>query len=183
MITLMILGFLAEEPLHGYELRRKMEQLHGHARRISDGTVYPAIKRLVAAGYLDEQSDTGRGRVPRKTLSLTDAGRRQLETLLREENGPSVTDMSSFFVVLAFLSHLPDEDERRAVLQRRLDFLEQPSSFFSDGDRPLTSTTVGDPYRRGIFLTARAANTAQRAWLREMLGSDDADDGTDTETE
>ncbi|WP_394287504.1 PadR family transcriptional regulator [Corynebacterium variabile] len=172
MIELMILGFLAEGPLHGYELRRRMERLHGHARRISDGTVYPAIKRLVAAGYLVEQADTGTGRVPRKTLFLTDAGRGRLETLLREADGQSITHMSSFFVVLAFLSHLPDENDRRAVLQRRLDYLEKPSSFFFDGDEPLTSATVGDPYRRGIFLTARAASTAQRTWLREMLGTD-----------
>ena len=59
MIELMILGFLAEGPQHGYELRRRMSQLHGYARLISDGTVYPAINRLIAAGAVTEADEPG----------------------------------------------------------------------------------------------------------------------------
>ncbi|MFC9935902.1 PadR family transcriptional regulator [Glutamicibacter sp. NPDC127525] len=172
MIDLMILGFLADGPLHGYELRRKMEQLHGHARKISDGTLYPAIKRLAKAGFLGEQVEPGVGSVPRKTLSLTATGRERLESLLRGVEGQDLTDLNSFFVVLAFLAHLPDPAERRAVLQRRLDFLEQPASFFTSGGRALKSAEITDPYRRGIFVTAKAANSAQRAWLCELLEAD-----------
>ena len=42
----MILGFLSEKPMCGYELRKKMEQLQGYARTFSDGAVYPALRRL-----------------------------------------------------------------------------------------------------------------------------------------
>lgn len=165
----MILGFLAEGPLHGYELRRKMEQLHGYARTISDGTMYPAIKRLAKAGALTEHPEAGRGAVQRNMLHLTEVGRERLEHLLRRMDGHDITDGSRFFLVLAFLSLLPDEQERRAVLQRRLDYLDQASSFFFDGDRPLRSTDLIDRYRRGIFISARAARNAERAWLRDEL--------------
>ncbi len=165
----MILGFLAEGPMHGYQLRRKMEQLHGYTRAISDGTIYPAIKRLVTAGALTEQLEPGRGAALRKTLHLTDQGRELLAQRLRDADGYDITDPARFFVVLAFLSLVPDEEDRRAVLIRRLDYLEHPMSFFSDRGRPLRANQIEDPYRRGILVSAIASNRAERAWLHEQL--------------
>lgn len=170
MIELMILGFLAEGPLYGYELRRKMEQLHGYARTISDGTIYPAIRRLVAAGALDEKLEPGRGATMRKTLRLTATGRARLEQSLRDAAGHDITDGGRFFVILAFLSQLPDPEERRAVLQRRLDYINQPASFFyDDAVQPLFATNLSDPYRQGMLITAHALRTAELTWLRDQL--------------
>jgi DNA-binding PadR family transcriptional regulator len=169
VIELMILGFLAEEPLHGYELRRRMEQLHGYARTISDGTLYPAITRLVNDGLVTRQTGPGKAGVQRQTLHLTDTGRRRLVQRLRDASGHDITDGHRYFVVLAFLSQLPDTAEREAVLRRRLDFLTQPASFFYAGDRPLRAADIADPYRRGIVISARATSRAERAWLHELL--------------
>ncbi|NNG21111.1 PadR family transcriptional regulator [Naumannella sp. ID2617S] len=169
MIVLMILGFLAEGPMHGYELRRRMGQLHGHARTISDGTIYPAITRLLGAGALTETREPGAGATTRRVLHLTDTGRDRLHVLLRNAGGHDITDGSRFFIVLAFLSLLPSAQERDAVLRRRLAFLEQPASFFYDGDHPLRASEVTDPYRRGILISARATRTAEMDWLHDQL--------------
>lgn len=175
----MVLGFLAEKPLHGYELRRRMEELHGYARTISDGTLYPAIARLTKTGLVTRELEPGRSGAPRQTLHLTDAGRARLVGRLRDADGHDITDGSRFFIVLSFLSHLPDPDARAAVLRRRLDYLEQPASFFYDGDRPLRIADITDPYRRGILLSARATSRAERTWIRELL--DTPSDQTDQE--
>lgn len=169
MIELMILGFLAEGPLHGYELRRKMSQLHGYARTFSDGTVYPAINRLVASGALVREMGRGQAAAQKGTLRLTDFGLQRLRQHLRDADGYDITDTGRYFVVLAFLSHLPDEAERRAVLRRRLDFLDQPASFFYDSGHPLRAKEIEDPYRRGMLVIAKATSKAERAWLREQL--------------
>jgi len=73
--------------------------------------------------------------------------------------------------LLAFLSLLPDVADQHAVLRRRLEFLERPASFFYDEDRPLRAEDVTDPYRRGMFVIARATSRAERAWLHEVLGT------------
>lgn len=169
MLELAILGFLAEGPLHGYELRHRIAHLSGHARPVSDGSLYPAINRLVRAGLLDRQTEPGASAAQRHTLSLTDDGRRELLRRLREAGGLDISDSTRYFTVLAFLSRLPDAADRHAVLRRRLEFLEQPASFFHDGDRPLGVDDTDDPYRRGMLTIARATSRAERAWLREML--------------
>ncbi|MDI3417343.1 PadR family transcriptional regulator [Streptomyces luteolus] len=172
MLELAILGFLAEGPLHGYQLRRRIAQLSGHTRPVSDGSLYPAINRLVASGLLDRRAEPGVSAARRHTLSLTGAGRAELLCRLREPDRLDIGDSTRFFTVLAFLSLLPDVADQHAVLRRRLDFLDEPASFFHDGDRPLTAEEVDDPYRRGMLLLARASSRAERAWLREVLGAE-----------
>ena len=168
VLELAILGFLAEGPLHGYELRRKVAQLSGYTRPVSDGSLYPAIARLVRDGLLDRRAEKGKA-AQRNVLSLTDAGRTDLRRRLREPAQVDLTDLTRFLVVLAFLHLLPEAGERDAVLRRRLEFLEQPASFFYDGDVPLRQSDVTDPYREGLFVIARAASTAERRWLGQML--------------
>jgi DNA-binding PadR family transcriptional regulator len=171
MLELAVLGFLAEGPLPGHDLRRRITHLTGYSRPVSDGTLYPAINRLTKAGLIERRPapEAGGGRY---VLNLTAAGREDMLRRLREPAEHEITDFSRWFTILAFLSLLPDSAERHAVLRRRLDFLEAPASFFYDGDTPLRAEQVSDPYRRGMLLTARTISRAERAWLHEVLDGD-----------
>ncbi|MER8011701.1 MULTISPECIES: PadR family transcriptional regulator [unclassified Streptomyces] len=170
MLELSILGFLAEQPLHGYELKERIKALSGHVRPVSDGALYPALTRLVAAGKLDQHTEPGASAAPRRMLSLTGKGREDLLERLRHPKQAEITDHVRFNTVLAFLRHLPDRHEQAAVLRRRLEFLETPSSFFYDGDRPVRAEESGDLFREGMLRVARATGEAERAWLREAIG-------------
>jgi DNA-binding PadR family transcriptional regulator len=182
MLELAILGFLADGPLHGYELRRRVAQLSGHTRPVSDGSLYPAINRMLKRGLLDRRVEPGTAAAQRYVLSLTDAGRAELLERLGKPADHEITDHTRFFTVLAFLSLLPDIADRNAVLRRRLDFLEEPASFFYEGERPLRAEEVADPFRRGMLLVARATSRAERAWLHEVLDAPDHSRPSDAHT-
>lgn len=179
MLEVAILGFLAGGPLHGYELRRRVVQLSGHTRPVSDGSLYPAINRMLKRGLLERRIETGAAAAKRHVLRLTDRGWAELRERLCKPADHEITDASRFFTILAFLSLLPDVHDRHAVLRRRLDFLEAPASFFYDGERALRAEELPDPYRRGMLLIARATSSAERAWLHDMLDTTAADDHTD----
>ncbi|WP_053616928.1 PadR family transcriptional regulator [Nocardiopsis sp. NRRL B-16309] len=173
MLELAILGNLAEGPLHGYELRRRVERLTGYSRPVSDGSLYPAINRLVKRGSLTRRTEPGAAAARKNVLTLTDAGRAELLQRLREPSQHEITDFTRFLTILAFLSLLPDTEEQHAVLRRRLEFLEAPASFFYEGDRPMRVSEISDPYRRGMLLTARAVTRAECAWIHEILDAQD----------
>ncbi|GAA2105089.1 PadR family transcriptional regulator [Streptomyces albiaxialis] len=178
MLELAILGFLYEQPLHGYELKRRVAHLTGHVRPIADGTLYPAIKRLERAGRLDRRTEPGSRAAPRHTLTLTSEGRDELRRRLREADDTDISDENRWFTVLAFLRHLDSPSEQAAVLRRRLAFLERPSSFFYEGDRPLPAEEVEDPFRKGLLTIARATSEAELRWLKGALKAlDDAPRG------
>jgi DNA-binding PadR family transcriptional regulator len=169
MLELSILGFLAEQPLHGYELKERIKALSGHVRPVSDGALYPAITRLVTAGKLDQHTEEGTSAAPRRVLSLTGKGREDLLERLRHPKQPEITDHVRFNTVLAFLRHLPDRHEQAAVLRRRLNFLETPASFFYRDGEPVRAEETGDLFRQGILRVARATGAAEREWLTEAI--------------
>ncbi|MFG2072832.1 DNA-binding transcriptional regulator, PadR family [Nonomuraea maritima] len=169
MLELAILGFLRSRPLHGYDLRHRVAALMGHVRPVADGTLYPAIKRMVAAGWLLRNDEPGLSAAPRRVLHLTPEGRAELERRLREPDELDISDENRWFTMLAFLRHLDDPGEQAAVLRRRLTFLEEPTSFFYDDDRPMAAEDFDDPFRQGLLTIAHATSQAELAWLRDTI--------------
>lgn len=171
MLELTILGFLFDAPLHGYELRKRITALTGHVKPVAESTLYPAIKRLEKAELLARATQPGAVAAPRHVLTLTEKGRHELRRRLAQPVQRDITDENRWFTVLAFLRHLDDPAAQAAVLRRRLAFLEEPASFFYDGDEPLSAEELDDPFRRGVLTIARATTRAELTWLRDTIGS------------
>ncbi|WP_037906393.1 PadR family transcriptional regulator [Actinacidiphila yeochonensis] len=169
MLELSVLGFLHEEPLHGYELKARIQALNGHIRPVSDGALYPAITRLAKAGLVEQHTEPGSGAANRRIVSLTPAGRAELLSRLRDPKDVEISDGQRFFALLAFLRHLPDPAGQAAVLRRRQAFLETPASFFYRDGEPVSAEEVPDLFRQGMLRVARATAAAERAWLAESI--------------
>ncbi len=69
---------LADQPRHGYALLKDIETLSQGRVRLSTGTLYGALHRLLEDGWIErfEQEDTSRDK---QAYRLTAAGRKQLE--------------------------------------------------------------------------------------------------------
>jgi DNA-binding PadR family transcriptional regulator len=121
-----LLGLLFAEPRSGYGLRRVLQTTPLGAYSDSPGSIYPALRKLEAAGYLTGgAAEDGRGR---RTLEPTARGKRALiawldlpitaELMMRDSAGVSLR--------LAFVSDVrpqrfrPLLEEYRAALLARL---------------------------------------------------------------
>ena len=73
-----ILASLAKEPRHGYSLLKDIEALSGGRVRLSTGTLYGALRRLLGNGWIErfETDDTSRDK---QTYRLTSLGRNLLQ--------------------------------------------------------------------------------------------------------
>src|SRR5260370_16042665 len=72
--TYFVLASLLDGPLHGYAIIKRAAELSGNRVRIATGTLYTALDRLTAAGYVRlvrEEIVNGRAR---RTYGLTDSG-------------------------------------------------------------------------------------------------------------
>src|SRR5580658_6284538 len=76
--VLLILTSLADQPRHGYALLKDIEGLSGGRVRLSTGTLFGALRRLLEDGWIQrfEQEDTSR---QKQAYRLTAAGRKQLQ--------------------------------------------------------------------------------------------------------
>ena len=79
--VLLILLSLADRPRHGYALMQDIEGLSGGRVRLSTGTLYGALRRLLEEEWIQrfEQEDTSR---EKQAYRLTLAGRKQLQSEL-----------------------------------------------------------------------------------------------------
>ena len=73
-LRLLLLALIAEQPSHGYELIRSVEEKLGGAYTPSPGVVYPTLTLLEELGYATVEAQEG----GRKLYSITDAGRAHL---------------------------------------------------------------------------------------------------------
>ena len=78
-LDLLILKVAALGPIHGYAIAQRIQQISRDVLQVQQGSLYPALHRMEAKGWLQaEWADTDTGRQA-KFYSLTRAGRRQLD--------------------------------------------------------------------------------------------------------
>jgi len=132
VLELAVLGLLSDAPMHGYELRKRLNGMLGAFRALSYGTLYPTLKSLLGQGLIQEAAeDDGTtpalaGRRARIVYELTAEGKERFQTLIRSP-GPAAWEDETFDVHFAFFartdaaSRLQVLEGRRTRLQERLD--------------------------------------------------------------
>ena len=78
-LDLLILKAVAIEPVHGYAIAQRLEQVSRGVVQVPEGSLYPALHRLENRGFLSadwKKTETGR---EAKFYKLTRKGRKQLE--------------------------------------------------------------------------------------------------------
>ncbi len=112
--------------MHGYELRKRLNLMLGWGRVLSYGSLYPALKKMLRSGLIEESGVAATGRRPRITYQLTDAGLAEFERLMSEV-GPTAWDDDTFDIRFAFFGRTDMEirlrvlEGRRSRLQERLE--------------------------------------------------------------
>jgi transcriptional regulator len=83
-LDLLILRTLALEPMHGWAVARRIQQVSDDVLKVTQGALYPALHRLEQQGWLEsEWRPTGTGR-DAKFYALTSDGREELHRELAQ---------------------------------------------------------------------------------------------------
>ena len=75
-IELAVLGLLHEGPMHGYELRKRLNLMLGWGRVLSYGSLYPALKKMLRGNLIEEVTRDARPRSRGDRRSSTRSPRR-----------------------------------------------------------------------------------------------------------
>ena len=75
----LILKTVALSPNHGWGIQQRIRQVSGHALSVSQGSLYPALHRLEAAGLLASEMTASENNRQAHVYRLTTAGRRRLD--------------------------------------------------------------------------------------------------------
>ena len=121
-----VLGLLAEEPLHGYEVKNRFEAMLGGTWDVNIGQIYTTLQRLERDGWVRPVGERGdRGKL---LYELSPEGRKELTAWLAQpDSGPQQLH-EDIYVKLLVATRLANGDlaqllgrQKRAYLQRLRD--------------------------------------------------------------
>lgn len=78
-LYMMVLRTLAAGPLHGYAIARRIKDASRGGLEIEDGSLYPALNRMLVKGWLKAEWGTSENKRRARFYRLTPEGRKQLE--------------------------------------------------------------------------------------------------------
>ncbi len=78
-LEMMILQSLRVKPMHGYALVKHIKEVSGNLLQVEEGSLYPALQRMLREGLLESEIGTSAKGRPTRIYRLTDKGVRHLE--------------------------------------------------------------------------------------------------------
>lgn len=130
VLTMAILGLLHESPMHGYELRKRLNLLLGSFRALSYGSLYPCLKSLVAQGWIagaDVPAGVASALAAKRAkivYELTADGKEHFQSILATA-GPATWEDENFDVRFAFFAQTDAETRLRILEGRRIRLTER----------------------------------------------------------
>ncbi|HVM39250.1 MAG TPA: helix-turn-helix transcriptional regulator [Acidimicrobiia bacterium] len=194
MLELAILGFLKEETLHGYELKKRLDEMVGALSGVSYGSLYPALRRLEKAGAIEAvETEVAPAPIPatgsiggetaaarmrrrlsptrrrRKEYRITEHGNEMLRDLLEEEAGAA--DDRGFALRLAFCRYL-DPEARLRLFERRRASLAERLARVRSALSPKSERRRLDLYTRSLMEHDDEATRRDLQWVEELIAAE-----------
>jgi DNA-binding PadR family transcriptional regulator len=174
VLELAVLGLLHDTPMHGYELRKRLNALLGAFRAFGYGSLYPCLKDLLAQGLIaEEQPDLagkplGSGRRSKIVYRLTAEGKERLQQILAEP-GPAAWEDDGFGIRFALFGQTR-ADIRLRILEGRRTRLEERL----DGVRAAMARTRErlDSYTLELHRHGLESVEREVRWLNELIASE-----------
>jgi len=83
-LYMLVLRSLSRGPLHGYAIARRIEDASSNGLEIEDGSLYPALNRMLVKGWLAAEWGTSENNRRARFYRLTAEGRKQLAAESKE---------------------------------------------------------------------------------------------------
>ncbi|GAA0363921.1 PadR family transcriptional regulator [Bacillus horti] len=122
MYEIFVLGQLMEEDKHGYLISERLKHAVGPIRKISSGTLYPLLSRLVNNGWVSLREEEHNGSRARKIYGLTEAGRNRFKEQMASPLEFNTDAELIFHFKMSYFHHVP-KDVQLACLEQYLEYL------------------------------------------------------------
>jgi len=162
-----LLGLLSQDPLHGYELRKRLIAIYGPFRALSFSVLYPQLRKMLDAGYIEESftEDGGLSRRSRIVYRLSTKGKTRFEDLT-ETVSPDTWEDEGFEVRFAFFSPTSRANRLRILEGRHRRLKEKAEILRTELEKsPVGIDKYLEEWRRHSMESAER----EIAWLEDMI--------------
>lgn len=161
-----LLGLLASEPRHGYELTKEFmpNTTLGDIVHLESGMLYAHLKKLQKEGWVDSRLEAQESRPPRRVFSITSTGRAELQRWLGEPVSKT-RDIRLDFLLKLYTAQLHNPGLAEKLINEQRDVCER---FIVSLREQMEQEN--DEFRRLVLEMRLAQNAALLSWLRRAAG-------------
>ena len=159
-----LLGLLSQSSLHGYEIRKRLSAIYGPFKALSFSVLYPQLRRMLAAGLIEESVDSSTRR-SRIIYTITKAGQKRFAQLSDAVN-PDSWDDDGFEARFAFFGATSSNNRLRILEGRHRRLKEKAELLRSELQRDgMGLDKYLEEWRRHSLESAER----EIAWLEELI--------------
>jgi DNA-binding PadR family transcriptional regulator len=162
MYDLVILAALLRGPAYGYALKKTAGLIFGHGD-MHNNIVYPALKRLMENGWVQQSNVPGDRGQNRKQYRLTSTGKRHLIAQISASSDAGADGDGAFLFRVALFDYLP-QARRHEILSARRAFLTARAAQLAD----LKKTTRPRSYGAAVFDRLQAQVADELEWIGRL---------------
>lgn len=157
-----LLGLLASQPRHGYDLTREFapDTTLGDIVHLESGMLYAHLKKLQKEGWVVAEVEPQESRPPRRVFSITPAGEEELRRWLSEPVSKT-RDIRLDFLLKLYTARVHDPALAEKLINDQREVCE---SFIESLNEQMQAET--DEFRTLVLEMRLAQNTALLNWLR-----------------
>ena len=173
LLEFAVLGLLHESPMHGYELRKRLNTALGAFRALSYGSLYPCLRELLGKGWIFESSSVegdalSGSRRARIVYELTADGKERFQTMA-DKAGPASWEDEEFDVHFAFFARTPT-DVRLRILEGRRSRLEERLANIREAS--VRNRERMDSYTAALQRHGEDSTEREVRWLEELISAE-----------
>jgi len=168
-----VLGFLIDQPMHGYALKRALSPALPPQQQVNDGILYPLLKRLETEGLVRKRVERGRGGRARHVFHPTAKGRRVFEQWLASAEDEADEVAYDFLLGHPFLTkclffNRLSPDEIVAKFEQQLAACAEKLVTFEEIRARMVGRGV-DAHRVAVLDLGIAQQKEKERWLEQMI--------------
>jgi DNA-binding PadR family transcriptional regulator len=167
-IRFVILGFLMQRPLYGYEIKSIIEERMGDWADIKFGSIYYALKILYEKGFVTkEETEREAGRPERQVYGITEAGKNEFFRLLNKMWGSMTLPKYDFDLALFFIYFLKKEEVKK-YLAKRIANMEEVIEYIGEHRKEIQANQYIPPVAQALLNHSEVHFMAEHEWLADL---------------
>jgi DNA-binding PadR family transcriptional regulator len=165
-VEVVVLGLLAEEPMHGYDLLERFRaRSMGFWVEVGRASVYQTLHRLETRGLLTGRAQDGREGPDRRVYRVTRAGRSRLAEGLAERFAELAPYETEAGLALGFAYRLSPSEAKEAVAARALAITDLLDALADERERTAGQGGSGRAVSDAMLDRQRVLAEAELTWL------------------
>ena len=164
---ILILVMLSNGPMHGYEIKKRVEQVLGGSVSLNNKVLYPALKRFEEMNAVQREVVRQEGKPDRHIYRITDHGRELMQMLL-QDTSPEILRNDAEFLVRVSLFEQIEPKARLEILRTRAEIASKKIAHTQEM-KMLAQEHRADSFAEEVIAFHEQQELRELEWIRSLM--------------